>query len=140
MNAARYVERNTYHRVRNVDDRTFHLLSIVNAADSVVNIEPVPAGEGGNLLNNAWFAEHRVNLDAGQTSGSLSFDNDVVLVQFSDDGESYVVEDGVTHSAKSAVGAWSWHAAGSTFQIINGSDDPLEMLVVEVKNQISAND
>jgi hypothetical protein len=140
MNAAGYFARNTYHRVRNTDDRTFHLLSIVNGANPLVDIEPVPAGEGGSLLNNAWFAEHRVDLDAGETSGSLSFDNDVVLVQFNDDGESYVVEDGVTHSAKTAVGAWSWHAAGATFQIINGSDDPLEMLVVEVKNQISVND
>jgi len=133
MNAAGYVERNTYHRVRNTDDRTFHLLSIVNGANPIVDIESMAAGEGGDLLNNAWFAEHRIELGPGESSEMLAFENDVVLVQAEGAGRTYIVEDGVAHSAKSAAGAWSWHAAGSRFQIVNGGDQGRDLLLVEVR-------
>ena len=133
MNATGYVERNTYHRVRNTDDRTFHLLSIVNSANPIVDIEPMPAGEGGDLLNNAWFAEHRVALSPGETSDVLSFGNDAVLVQIDNEGPTFVLENGVTHSAKSESGAWSRHVTGSRFQVVNGSDKSRQILLVEVR-------
>ena len=133
MNRADYVDQNTYHRVRNVDDRTFHLLSIVNSANPGVDSENIPGAEREDLLNNAWFAEHRVSLAPGETSAVLSFENDSVLVQFDSDGATYVLEQGVAHSPKNAAGAWSWLGAGSRFQIANGSDQRRELLLVEVR-------
>lgn len=133
IDAAGYVERNTYHRVRNTDDRTFHLLSIVNGANAVADIEPLSIDERGDRLNNAWFSEHRVALGPHETSDVLMFESDAILVQVDNDGQTYVVEDGVAHSAKSESGAWSWHTAGTNFQVVNGSDKPRQLLIVEVR-------
>ena len=135
MNRADYVETNTYHRVRNTDDRTFHLLAIVNGADPVVDVAPVPANENSDLLNNGWFREHRVLLGPGATSDELTLENDAVLVQIDNEGHTFVSEEGITHSAKSESGAWSWHPAGSTFQVVNGSEYARELVVVEVRQQ-----
>jgi hypothetical protein len=133
MNRADYVENNSYHRVRNNDDRTFHLLSIVNGANPIVDIEPLPADEGGDLLNNAWFREHRVVLGPGETSDVFMFENNAVIVQFDGDGPTHVLEQGVAHSTKSAAGAWSWHVAGAKFQMVNASDQRRELLLIEVR-------
>lgn len=131
IDRADYVTKNSYHRVMNNDDRTFHLVSIVNSA--------APAGEGesdsaGDYLNNQWFAEHRVSLQAGASSQNLQFDNDTVLMQ-SERGLARIVENGVTHSIRSMPGAWSLHAAGTSFQVVNDSDETLEFILIEVRGQ-----
>ena len=130
MDRADYVSRNSYHRVMNYDDKTFHLVSIVNSATPAENTEPDPAGES---LNNKWFTEHRINVDSGASSENLQFDNDIVLIQ-SHKGLAHIVENGVTHSIRSMPGAWSLHAAGSSFQIVNDSSEAREFILIEVRN------
>ena len=130
MDRADYVTKNSYHRVMNNDDRTFHLVSIVNSA--------APAGEAestssDDYLNNNWFAEHRINLATGATSDEIIFTNDAVLTQ-ARKGLAHVVENGVSHSVRSESGAWSFHAAGSSFQVVNDSDEAQEFILIEVRN------
>ena len=132
MDRADYVDINTYHRVKNYDDHTFHLLSVVNSAkpDST---GPDEAASDGDLLNNPWFAEHRISLAPGATSEMLSFGNEVVLTQ-SREGLAHVVEEGVVHSARSMPGSWSVHGAGSQFQIVNASVEAQEFTLIEVRH------
>ena len=62
----------------------------------------------------------------------MSFDNDVVLTQ-AHRGAAHVLENGVIHSARSMPGAWSVHAAGSRFRIVNESSDTHEFTLIEVR-------
>jgi len=130
MDRADYVTKNSYHRVMNNDDRTFHLVSIVNSAMPAGEVQSNPSEDN---LNNKWFAEHRITLEPGTRSESLQFDNDTVLTQ-PHKGLAHVVENGVTHSVRSMPGAWSLHSAGSNFQVVNDSDQALEFILIEVRN------
>ena len=132
IDAAGYVDRNTYHRVHNFDDRGFHLLSIVNAANPMADVEQVPDDAGKDLLNNSWFREHRLLLGPGETSGELVFENNAVLVQY-DSGAAHVLEEGVSHSIRNVPGSWSWHPAHSSFRLVNGVDEPREFILIEVR-------
>lgn len=130
MDRADYVAKNTYHRVMNNDDVTFHLVSIVNSAT------PTDEGASGgtsDFLNNKWFTEHRISLGPGASSQNLQFDSDTVLIQ-AHKGLAHVVENGVTHSVRSMPGAWSLHASGSRFQIVNDSNNAQEFVLIEVRN------
>jgi hypothetical protein len=120
------------HRVENVDDRALHLVSVVNERDVGATSDVAPA-EPGELIDNAWFMEHRLALAAGETSDVLRFSNEAVLVQF-DGGAGHVIEEGVAHSPGTAPGAFSWHAADSAFQVSNNSDYSREYVIVEVKS------
>jgi hypothetical protein len=114
----------------NNDDRTFHLVSIVNSAAPAGEVESDPSND---YLNNKWFAEYRVTLEPGASSNVLRYDNDTVLTQ-ARKGLAHVVENGITHSARSMPGAWSLHAADSSFQVVNDSDEAQEFILVEVRN------
>ena len=131
MDRADYVTKNSYHRVLNNDDKTFHLVSIVNSAMPAGEVE---AGSSANYLNNKWFAELRINLAAGATSDELVFTNDAALVQ-ARKGLAHVLENGVSHSFRSEPGAWSLHAAHSSFQVVNDSDEAQEFILIEVKGE-----
>jgi len=126
---ANYVEKPYYHRVRNEDEKPFHVVAVINersasgAADS-----PEP----GAPVDNAWFKEHRVQVGPETNSNTLKFDNDVVVVQF-DDGPSHVIEDGVAHGYKSAPAGFSWHRAGSEFSIVNPGKRSVELVLIEVR-------
>lgn len=130
MDRADYVTKNSYHRVMNNDDKTFHLVSIVNSAAPAGGVESDSADD---YVNNKWFAEHRISLQAGASSEGLQFDYDTVLIQ-AHKGLAHVVENGVTHSVRSMPGAWSLHAAGSSFQVVNDSNNRREFILIEVKN------
>ncbi len=62
----------------------------------------------------------------------LKFKYDLVVVQ-SDAGPSSIVENGLSHSFKSAPAAFSWHPAGSEISIANRSNQTTEFVLIEVK-------
>lgn len=126
-----YVDSPSYHRVRNEDEHTFHVIGIIN--ERPASILPSPGDSGGVTVDNRWFREHRVKLAAGNQSKALSYRNDVVVVQYAA-GSSHVVENGVAHGFKGAPGAFSWHPAGTQFRIANDGDMEMEFVVVEVKH------
>lgn len=130
MDRADYVTNNSYHRVMNNDDKTFHLVSIVNSAMPAGEVE---AGSSADYLNNKWFAEHRITLGPGTSSANLRFANDTVLTQ-SKKGLAHIVENGISHSIRSMPGAWSLHAAHSSFQVVNDSDEAQEFVLIEVRD------
>ena len=130
MDRADYVTKNSYHRVMNNDDKTFHLVSIVNSAAPAGEVESDPSND---YLNNKWFTEHRITVEPGASSAELRFSNDTVLMQ-AHKGLAHAMENGVAHSARSMPGAWSLHAADSSFQVVNDSDEAQEFILIEVRN------
>jgi len=129
---ANYVAKPYYHRVRNEDQRAFHVLAVINeraAGDAATS-----TGRAGNgaPIDNRWFREHRVEVARHSRSDTQSFTSDVVLVQPAA-GLSHILENDVAHSFKGAPAAFSWHPADSEFQIANSSDKDLEFILLEVK-------
>jgi hypothetical protein len=125
-----YVEKPFYHRVRNEDEKTFHLVAVINER-SLSAAAPVNKVDE-TIIDNAWFREHRVQVGRGSSSDTLTFANDVALFQ-PGTGSSHVLENGIAHSFKAAPAAFSWHRAGSEFQIANSGEDDLEFVLIEVK-------
>jgi len=126
---ANYVAKPYYHRVRNEDKKTFHVVAVINER----SVESHPNGINDAKIDNAWFREHRVSVAAGENSENLKFDNDIVVVQF-DSGPSHIIENGVAHSFKGAPAAFSWHPDGSAFRIANTATKGLEFVLIEVKD------
>lgn len=127
---ANYVENPYYHRVRNEDRQTFHVVAVIN--ERPATDLPMPAATEGETIDNRWFREHRVRVAAHDTSDVLSYQNDAVVVQFAA-GSSHILESGVAHGFKGAPGAFSWHLAHTAFSIVNSSSTPMEFVLVEVK-------
>jgi hypothetical protein len=127
-----YVEKPFYHRVRNEDEKTFHLVAVINER-SLSAAAPVNKVDE-TIIDNAWFREHRVQVGRGSSSDTLTFANDVALFQ-PGTGSSHVLENGIAHSFKAAPAAFSWHRAGSEFQIANSGEEDLEFefVLIEVK-------
>lgn len=125
---AGYVDNPYYHRVRNEDERTFHVVAIINERPAAA-LEPAA---GAETIDNRWFREHRIRVAANSNSEPLRHANDVVVVQFAA-GSSHILENGTAHGFKGAPGAFSWHPAGSAFSIANTGDVPMEFVLVEVK-------
>jgi hypothetical protein len=113
-----YVANPTYHRVRNEDQRAFHVVAVINER---------------SVEEDGWFREHRVEIAPGANSDALEFASDVVLVQ-PVGGSSHVIENGIAHSFKGSPAAFSWHPAGSEFRIANRSEDDMEVVLLEVKD------
>lgn len=126
---ANYVDNPYYHRVRNEDDKTFHVVAVINERPLA---EKAEAAVAGFPIDNAWFREHRIQVAPGEDSEALSFDNDAVVVQFTD-GSSHIIENGMAHGFKSAPAAFSWHPAGSEFRIANRSVEALDFVLFEVR-------
>lgn len=131
VNRAMYVSKPSYHRVENVDDRTLHLVAVVNTQQHEYKLSDSNVGESGQF-DNQWFKMHRVQLGPRERSDSLKFSNNVVLVQFTDE-PSHIIEKDIAHSFKTMPGAFSWHSAGSEFQIKNQSEREQEFILLEVK-------
>lgn len=129
---ANYVENPYYHRVRNEDQRTFHVVAIINERSLTFESGAADDLESNATIDNPWFKEHRVQVAPDASSERLKFENDVVVVQF-DNGPSHIVQNEVAHSFKSAPAAFSWHPAGSEFRIANRSTQTLEFVLMEVK-------
>ncbi|MDX1404357.1 MAG: hypothetical protein R3192_07465 [Woeseiaceae bacterium] len=124
-----YVEKPFYHRVRNEDDRTFHVVAVINERVA----SQLPSGSSaGDEIDNRWFREHRVGVAPGSRSRVFSFANDAVLVQYAA-GSSHIVENGTRHGFKTAPGAFSWHPAGSEFVVVNSGDSDMEFVLTEIK-------
>ena len=127
---ANYVDSPYYHRVRNEDERTFHVVAVIN--ERPATDLPVPVAARGETIDNRWFREHRIRVAAHETSDILNYQNDSVVVQFAA-GSSHILEKGVAHGFKGAPGAFSWHPAGTAFSIVNDSATPMEFVLLEVK-------
>lgn len=128
---ANYVEKPYYHRVRNEDQRSFHVVAVINERSASSEASAAESPGSGAPVDNAWFKEHRVQVAPEASGDTLKFDNDVVVVQF-DDGPSHIIENGVSHSYKSAAAAFSWHPAGSEFRVANPGKRALEIILFEV--------
>jgi len=127
-----YVDKPYYHRVRNEDKRTFHVVAVINErAATELPAATNGAGDDG-AIDNAWFTEHRIRVAHGANSDTLKFANDVALIQ-PDAGSSHIIENNVAHSFKGSPAAFSWHQAGSEFKIANRGEDDLEFILIEVK-------
>ena len=126
---ANYVAKPYYHRVRNEDDQTFHVVAVINERSATAS--NVMATEDGTV-DNGWFKEHRVRVAPGDNSESLKYANDVVIVQYAT-GSSHILENGIAHSYKGAPAAFSWHPAGAKFSIANSGDTEMEFVLIEVK-------
>jgi len=127
-----YVDKPYYHRVRNEDKRTFHVVAVINER-SAANMTAATDGAGDDgAIDNAWFTEHRIRVARGANSDTLKYANDVALIQ-PDAGSSHIIENNVAHSFKGSPAAFSWHQAGSEFEIANRSEEDLEFILVEVK-------
>jgi len=129
---ANYVARPSYHRVRNEDQRAFHVLAVIN--ERPAGGVPAATDRAGKdaAIDNRWFREHRVQVSRDSSSNTQKFANDVVLVQPAA-GLSHIVENDVAHSFKGAPAAFSWHPAGSEFQIANPGAEDAEFILIEVK-------
>jgi hypothetical protein len=128
-----YVDNDFYHRVRNDDEQAFHMVAVVNEEMETNDPLGPPKKAAISPIDNRWFKESRVSLAANSRSDILNFNHAVVLVQFSD-GASHILENGVEHSFKNTPGAFSWHPAGSEFQIGNRSNKTLELVLIEAKD------
>lgn len=128
---ADYLTKPYVHRVENVDDRTLHLVAVVNSAAITAN-EPIELTSEGERLDNPYFAERRYTVAANDSSEPLSFANEALVVQ-AHAGPSHILEDGVNHSPGTAPGAWSWHAPGTDFRIVNDSNEARDFVVIEIK-------
>ncbi len=127
-----YVDKPYYHRVRNEDKKTFHVVAVINERSaSELPAATNDAGDDG-AIDNAWFRVHRIRVARGANSDTLKFANDVALIQ-PDAGSSHIIEDNVAHSFKGSPAAFSWHQAGSEFESANRSEEDLEFILVEVK-------
>ena len=133
MDRSNYVEDPSYHRVRNEDQRAFHVVAVINerSVDQAAATSNRVAND--KAIDNGWFREHRVELAPGSNSDTLKFANDVVLVQ-PIAGSSHVIENGIAHSFKGSPAAFSWHPAGSEFRIANRSDTEMEFVLLEVRD------
>jgi hypothetical protein len=124
-----YVDKPYYHRVRNEDERTFHVVAVINERSAT---ELPAATNDDGAIDNAWFTEHRIRVARGANSDTLKFGNDVALIQ-PDAGSSHIIENNVAHSFKGSPAAFSWHQAGSEFKIANRGEEDLEFILIEVK-------
>jgi hypothetical protein len=129
---ANYVDKPNYHRVRNDDQKTFHVVAVINERSLAGESGTVDSSQANAIIDNAWFREHRFKIAPAANSEKLTFENDSVLVQF-DEGPSHIVENGVMHSFKTAPAAFSWHPKGTEFRIGNSSQQTLELVLIEVK-------
>ena len=127
-----YVAKPYYHRVRNEDRRTFHVLAVINESDGT-DAAATSDTSGDAPIDNRWFREHRLRVPGGQASAVQRFGNDVVLVQPTD-GRSHVREGAVAHGYKGAPGAFSWHPAGTGFSVVNRGRDELEFVLIEIRD------
>ena len=128
---ANYVENPYYHRVRNEDQKTFHVLAVINERSATGSTTITTADAA---IDNRWFREHRTRVASNDVSESLKFSNDAVVVQYAA-GSSHILESGIAHSFKGAPAAFSWHPSGAEFSIANSSETEMEFVVVEVKDQ-----
>ena len=128
-----YVAKPYYHRVRNEDQRAFHVVAVINERSMESATNTPGSAANTQSIDNAWFREHRVLVVPGSNSDTLEFANDVVLVQ-PVAGFSHVIENGIAHSFKGSQAAFSWHPAGSEFRIAHRNENDMEFVLIEVKD------
>jgi hypothetical protein len=117
------------YRVINADERSQHLIAIINEAEPT---SPSITPSDNDLLNNPFFMEQRLRLGPNELSTTLQLEHDAVLVQY-DEGKSHIWEAGERHSFKTGAGEFSWHPAGSEIRVANGEPTPREFVLILVK-------
>ena len=117
------------HQVRNVSENTFRVFALVNMAPAQEQDKLSGTIGSTGQMENAWFKEHRLELEAEQVSEQFSFANPVVAIQISA-GSSLVRNQ---HSPKTVAGAWSYHRAAEVFQFRNPGKGKIALLLLELK-------
>jgi len=122
-----YNEEPILHRIHNKDDEDFHLIGIINLGDGA-------AGDfdGGFLMENDWFKEHKYELKPDQKSGEMTFDHPALVVQF-ESGATELMEGGNPSANKTEAGDFFWVEPGTAFSILNNGSSVRDYTVVEIK-------
>ena len=121
------------HRARNSSpSEAARAIAIINL-DKKQDLKQTKSDyQGGGVIENAWFRISRVFVGGNAVSAMLNPDYDAYLIQY-EDGLRHVIESGRRHSFQSASGGFSFHVAGSSFQVANESRRQRQFLLVEVK-------
>ena len=122
-----YIQKNSYHRVANIDTTTFHLIGIVNT-ENYTNTEKESFDD--------WFIKHQIEVDKMKRSELKEFDNPVLIIQNSI-GESSIIQENVIHSFKSEAGAVTWIPTKTQFKLINNSNATINYNIIELKDLIN---
>jgi len=117
------------HQVRNIGANTLRVFALVNTRKGTYRNGESESAEDGQLLENDWFRERRLELDPGEVSDELVFNHPLVAIQVSD-GISDVLNQ---HSRKTMPGSWSFHDAGQAFRLHNSGDRRVKLLLIEMK-------
>lgn len=129
-----YVDEPLEHRGRNTSrSKAARAIAIINL-DKKLDLKNIPAanGEEKGAIDNPWFRINRLFVGANVTSQKVQSEFDAYLVQY-DDGLRHILEGGQRHSYQSVRGGFSFHPAGSEFQVVNESGKQRQFLLVEVK-------
>jgi len=122
-----YIQKNSYHRVANIDTTTFHLIGIVNT-ENYTNTEKESFDD--------WFIKHQIEVDKMKRSELKEFDNPVLIIQNSI-GESSIIQENVIYSFKSEAGAVTWIPSKTEFKLINNSNATINYNILELKDLIN---
>jgi len=122
------------HRVRNVGDRLFRLIAVVNHGPGATDPE-VGSILGGPADGECrWFRARRIVLAPGARVAGRNGAARVVLVQ---------VSPGLVHSTKGAParldrpGSFVVMGSGSDYALQNAAEDPVTLVAVEVRATIT---
>jgi hypothetical protein len=131
-------------RIRVTDEETYHLIAISNtgkgealrssimpAKDTIIN--PIDSTlMVRDLMNTAWFKEHRYVVAAGQQSNRIQTEYQAVLVQYTK-GLTSIIQNDIEFGFKSEKGAFSYHLPNTPFQIANKTTTDQEFVLIEIK-------
>jgi uncharacterized protein (DUF885 family)/quercetin dioxygenase-like cupin family protein len=124
-----YYEQPITHRIQNGGDRLFRFMVVTNAA--VGDDSPADHGFTGKAeLTNRWFRAYRITLAPGEKTGPHKHSTESVVVQVND---SKGVAAGPMTWELGEQGNWGWFDAGTTHEITNTGNVPLEVIEVDVR-------
>lgn len=116
------------HRVENLDKVSFRLIGIVHRGKGM----PVTETDNEAVIDNDWFLGRNFSLAPGEETCEHLHDKPVVVVQVSD-GNTTVVEQGLSIAEKTVIGNWSWHDAGTRHVLKNIGTSEAELVEIEIK-------
>ncbi len=116
------------HRVENMDNISFRLIGILHQGQGM----PVTQADEDAAIDNDWFRGMSISLAPGSETQEHQHDYPVIVVQVSD-GNTEVVEQGISTAVKTVTGNWSWHTGGVRHVLRNTGKVDAELVEVEIK-------